>query len=153
MSTPVTQLPPTTAPPGNVRHDEDQIVADVLSEMQSERHPAQMPPSPSPQIPATAPPQIVQQYMLPSQLPSSHSSSMYGHHQQSDKIFGVIEKEHAIRAAIAALVALVLFYPESLSSVYVKIPSIGTHLEQNDKLVRALLLAVLLYVLMWKLNI
>lgn len=148
MSTPVTQLPPTTAPPGNVRHDEDQIVADVLSEMQSERHPAHSSPSTPP--PPAPPPQIVQQYMLPSQLPSP---SMYGQQHSSEKIFGVIEKEHAIRAAVAALVALVLFYPESLSSVYGKIPTLGSHLEQYDKLVRALLLAVLLYVLMWKLNV
>lgn len=143
MSTPVSQLPPSAPPPSNVRHDEDQIVADVLSELQHERRPSSPPPSSAP----THHVANVQQYMLPSAPPSPQQQ------QRGDLVFGVIHRDIAIKVAVAAIAALVIFYPETLSDVYSKVPSIGDHLITYDKFVRALFLAVLLYVLLMKLDI
>jgi hypothetical protein len=143
MSTPVSNLPPANAAPGNVRHDEDQIVADVLSEMRSaqqQKPPVQQAPPPPP------PAHVVQQYVLPTHPP-------FPSQNQPELLFNVLDKTNASRALLAAFVALVLFYPESFENVYSKIPSVGPLLEANDKVVRAILLAVLLYVIMWKLNI
>jgi hypothetical protein len=149
MSTPLSNLPQATAAPGNVRHDEDQIVNDVINEMQQKQMkpqgggggsiPVSVPPM---QVPPEA--HVIQQYMLPTYAPPP---------PQQDKLFNILDKTIATRAFVAALVALVLFYPESLGGVYAKVPGIGAHLEQYDKLVRAVLLAVLLYVIMWKLEI
>lgn len=150
MSTPVSQLPPTSAPPDNVRHDEDQIVADVISEMQHQYNPK--PPSAQVQPPPPAP-QVIQQYVLP-QAPPSPQQYVHGqNHGQSQLLFGVINKDIAIRAVVAAVAAFAFFYPESLSSVYVKIPTVGAYLEPHDKIIRALFLAILFYILLWKLNI
>ena len=150
MSTPVSQLPPSAAPPSNARHDEDQIVADVLSELQNERRPA-------PQQHNSPPPQHhvanVQQYMLPAAPPPSGSQFYHPQQQDNELIFGVIKKDLAIRVAVASIAAFLIFYPESLSDIYSKIPTIGEHLNSNDKIVRTLLLAVLLYVLLLKLEI
>lgn len=144
MSTPVSQLPPSAAPPSNVRHDEDQIVADVLSELQNERRP---PPPPSPPQHHVA---SVQQYMLPSAPPYPSQQQQQNH---GDLLFGVIQKELAIKVVVAALAALLIFYPDSLSDIYSKIPTVGDHLITYDKFVRTILLAVLLYVLILKLDI
>ena len=140
MSTPVSNLPPTAAAPGNVRHDEDQIVADVMNEMRTAQ---QGPPQP-PQPPVPA--HIVQQYMLPTHLPPPLV-------EDREKLFNVLDKIITIRAVTAAMVALLLFYPESFAALYEKIPSVGVHLDAYDKVIRAVLLAVVLYVLMWKLKI
>jgi hypothetical protein len=139
MSTPISQLPSTHAAPGNVRHDEDQIVSDVISEMQGE-YPK---PAPHPH------PQVVQQFALPSSLPPPPS---YYHQQPSELLFGVLDKDHVMRAAIAAIIALAFFYPDTLSPIYEKIPTVGSFLESNDKIVRALLLAIVLYIILWKME-
>jgi len=55
------------------------------------------------------------------------------------------------RAALAAALAYVMFYPGILDAVYAKIP-IG-NLMAFDSVIRVFLLAVVLYLLMWKLNI
>lgn len=143
MSTSVAQLPVTSAQPGTVRHDEDQIVADVLSEMQMQKKPVSPQTSPQPAA------HVVQQYILPSDPPTSHGYPT----ATADTLFGVLDKTNVIRAALAAIVALMLFYPESFSSFYEKIPTLGVHMQTYDKLIRAALLAVLLYVMLWKLDI
>ena len=63
----------------------------------------------------------------------------------------VVDMELVKRAALAAVVAYVMFYPGILDSLYAKIP-IG-NLMAFDSLIRVVLLAVVLYLLMWKLNI
>lgn len=145
MSTPVSQLPPMSTAPSNVRHDEDQIVADVINEMQTESRP-----KPGPSVAPT--PQVVQQYVLPQAPPSPHIPS-YSKARQSDLLFGVIEKEHAIRAGIAALIALALFYPQSFEAFYSKVPKLGPIMEDYDKIIRTALFAIVLYILMWRFNI
>ena len=139
MSTPVSNLPPTTAAPGNVRHDEDQIVADVMNEMRTAQQKQNAPP------PSPPPAHVVQQYVLPTHLPPPVA--------RDDTLFNVLDKTNTIRAVTAAFVALLLFYPESFASLYEKIPTLGVYLDTYDKIVRAILLAVVLYVIMWKLQI
>jgi hypothetical protein len=140
MSTPVSQLPPATvAVPGNVRHDDDEIVADVINEMQNLNKPPAPAQVPAPQMPPVG--HIVQQYVLPTYPPTK------------DLLFGVFDKTMVIRAVVAAIAALALFYAESLEEQYLKVPVLGVHLQTYDKLVRTLLLASLLYILMWKLEI
>ena len=151
MSTPVSQLPPTAAPPSNVRHDEDQIVADVLSELQNERRP---PPPQQQGPPSQHHVANIQQYTLPSAPPSQFYNEQQQRQQQDGElIFGVIKKDVATRVAVASIAAFLIFYPESLSDIYSKIPTIGEHLNNYDKIVRAILLAVLLYVLLLKFEV
>ena len=53
------------------------------------------------------------------------------------------------KAAVAAVIAFVLFYPKTLAMVYEKLPQ----LEAFDPFLRTFLLAVVLYLIMWKFNI
>lgn len=151
MSTPVAQLPPgNAASPVNARHDEDQIVADVLKEM-SDAKPPSPPPHATSHGSSSQAPHIVQQYALPPMPPSFYTPP--SQQEESTTLFGFVEKEHLIRAAVAGIVAIVLFYPDSLEEVYGKVPGIGSKLQPYDKVIRALLLVVLLYVVLWKLNL
>jgi hypothetical protein len=153
MSTPIAQLPPSAAPPGNVRHDEDKVVADVINEMNAmgASSPAHAPPPPQ-----VLQPHVVQQYNLPTHLPSHgvNVNTAYAN-ATAGKLFGIVDKTIMQRALISALAALILFYPESFSALYAKVGvvSISAALDKNDRIVRAILLAVFLYVVMWKLNI
>jgi hypothetical protein len=53
------------------------------------------------------------------------------------------------KAAIAAVIAFVLFYPKTLAMVYEKLPQLTAF----DPFLRTFLLALVLYLVMWKLNI
>lgn len=140
MGTPITQLPATpNGIQGNIKHDEDQVVADVIKEMNISK---------DAQLPLHQPqPQVIQQYMLPQSIPHTYVSS------KASLVFGVLDKTLVTRATVAAIVALALFYPETLSNVYSKVPSLGAVFEKYDKVVRALLLMMLLYIIMLKLDI
>ena len=61
---------------------------------------------------------------------------------------------YAQNAAIAAVIALALFYPASLEAFYQKIPvaRIAALFSSNDKLVRAALFAAIIYVLLMRMN-
>lgn len=141
MSTPITQLPKqTSAQPTVPTSEEDPMVNDVISEMEHEFSASAPPPPPPPPLP--------QQYMPPPMtfpLPTPAMQMMKSPRPWLDILV-------AKRAAMCAIVALVLFYPFEFGFVYEKIPMLAK-MQPYERAVRAVLLAVLLYVLMWKLNI
>lgn len=141
MSTPINQLPPPT---NNVQTiapktaEDDQDVTDVISQMEKEFSASQPPPQ---QHYYNPPPQ---QYSQPIQ----HIYQPIEFRQQP-KLYDL---PTAKRAIICAVVALVIFYPFELGLIYEKVPFL-TKIQPYERAIRALLLAVLIYVLLLKLNI
>jgi len=174
MSTPVTQLP------GNVSNDvinqnitqlEDPVIADVINEMEREvqqQRPQQRPQQPPQQyIQPQAPPQQYMQPQAPQQQQIRQPPPQQVQHvfqqqypvqyPQSLGFFGNqyaswVNTSHAQRAILAAIIAAFIFYPFETGVIYEKIPYLS-NMHQHDRLIRTLLLAVILYVLLLKLNI
>lgn len=124
------------------------MVNDVINEMEREyaqkqpnpsTHAAQAPPQPMMHIPH-APPMVTN-------IPKAYQpTSNYGIPQ------GWIDKKAGQRALIAAIIAFALFFPDDLSAFYNKIP-ILSRLANYDRIIRALVLAVVLYLVFWKVEI
>jgi hypothetical protein len=143
MSTPIQALPQSAQPPPSAKLDDDPVVTDVIEEMQLEfnkpspsSNPA-MPPPPSmaPQMMAHTPPYMA----MPGATPPSKAATWF-------------DSEAAKRAAIVAVIAFVLLYPCDMSDLYAKVP-FGNKISSYDRLIRVGLLAVVLYVVFWKLEI
>lgn len=136
MSTPIHQLPATTS---NVPvTEEDPYVTGVIQEMENEfkKQPTPAPPMPPP------PPQIYMTPMpiaTPMNTPTKPSNTWYN-------------ETFAKRAAIVAVIAFLMFYPNDLTPLYEKAPLLSK-VAAYDRLIRMLLLAVVLYVLFWKLHL
>jgi len=170
MSTPIQQLPPTTA--GGVELPTDPEVMAVLNEMEAEVNAARSAAAAAgaaansaamPQRPAQhhgggpmgqphgahgAPPQMPPGcYFGPSGGLVCGMTGGFGDD-------GLWNSRHAQNAAIAAVIALALFYPASLEAFYQKIPvaRIAALFSSNDKLVRAALFAAIIYVLLLRMN-
>jgi hypothetical protein len=148
MSTPVTQLPAQPASHVATTSEEDPMVNDVISEMESEfQHTQNV---------ATQPP--VQQSYMPSQPPPAYpvappaAPQQFNMHLMSSMQKPYFDLPIAKRAAICAIVALLIFYPFELGFVYEKVPMLA-RMQPYERAIRALLLAVVLYALMWKFNI
>lgn len=124
-STPINKIPAQAS-----QEPEDPEVLAILQEMQQAEAPA-------PSV-VTAPPR----YMTP--LPSPHVVNVPLPEKATYFRVDILQK-----AAAAAIIAFVLFYPKTLSMVYEKLPQ----LEAFDPFLRTFLLAVVLYLVMWKLNI
>lgn len=62
-----------------------------------------------------------------------------------------IDKKAAQRALVAALIAFALFYPEDMSALYAKVPLLN-RFSGHDRIIRTLLLAVVLYLVFWKVD-
>jgi len=141
MSTPIHQLPATAsgAPSASGPQDDPELL-NVLKEMEQEVAAAQGPSHPSPGVQAA--PYIPRAPHGPQAMPRqaiAADSSLWN-------------SERAKNAAIAGVIALVLFYPSTLQAVYGKFPKFSSIFDNYDLLIRALLFAVVLYVLMWKLD-
>lgn len=141
MSTPIHQLPSNTS---NVPVSEDDpFITGVIQEMESEckkQQPAVS--SAPPQYPTHPAPQIYHNTPVPIATPintSKSSSSWYN-------------ETFAKRAAIVAVIAFLMFYPNDLSPLYEKAPMLSK-VAAYDRIIRMILLAVVLYVLFWKLNL
>jgi hypothetical protein len=65
---------------------------------------------------------------------------------------GLIDISYAQRAVIAAIVAAIIFYPFETGIFYEKIPFLS-NMHQHDRMIRTLILAVILYLLLLKINI
>ena len=126
-STPINKIPAQTS-----QEPEDPEVLAILQEMQQVEAPA-----PVPTI--TSPPR----YITPL-APSPHVVNVPLPEKPTYFRVDILQK-----AAAAAIIAFVLFYPKTLSMVYEKLPQ----LEAFDPFLRTFLLAVVLYLVMWKLNI
>jgi hypothetical protein len=136
MSTPINQLPANGAHPPVSGGEEDPFVAGVIQEMENEFKKASPPvtASPSPVPTHYIPTPIITQVVAPKPAPSWY-------HEESAK-----------RAAIVAVIAFILMYPSDLTHLYAKVPVL-LKFATYDHWVRMLMLAVVLYVLFWKLKI
>lgn len=135
MSTPINQLPSNT-PTNPVPTEDDPFVAGVIQEMENEcrkQAPVQQP------IAQHAPPQMYMPMPIATPVAPSKGSSWYN-------------ETFAKRAAIVAVIAFLMFYPNDLTALYQKAPFLSKF-ASYDRIIRMLLLAVVLYVLFWKLNI
>lgn len=142
MGTPVGHLPvPNNPTPGGA--EEDPTVTDVLREMEQEvaaaTQRAAPPPRPSPP-PMMLPPMQMQ---APTRMIVS---------ERDDTAWEGMWNPVALqRAGIAAAIALLLFYPATLQLLFDKVPALA-RFASYDIWIRTALLAVVLYVLMWKLQ-
>ena len=138
MSTPISKLAvPTNVPIQVESQDEDPDVQAVLQEVQK---PASI---------SLPPPSMASQ-------PVYHPQPVY--HQPNIQIYSQpsslswIQTEVAKRAMFAAIIASVFFYPKTFEMIYQKVPILSKVIA-FEWYIRILLLAVVLYLLMWKLNI
>lgn len=138
MSTPLQQLPQGAAPPASAKMDDDPSVHEVIQEMEREFQHAQPTPVAVPVVPMQ--PQAPRMVVHTSIAAPTTSSSSWLH------------TESAKRAALVAVLALVIFYPEDLSALYQKVPVLG-RFAQHDRMIRAAALALVLYVAFWKLEL
>jgi hypothetical protein len=137
MSTPLHQLPAGTPSPTTNIAEDDPMVNDVIHEMEKEFKAKHAPPAPQ----QHAPPQ-------PMYHPAPHAMTTPVMKNKSPWL----NETAAKRAAICAVAAFILFYPDDLSAFYSKNAFLAK-LAPYDKLFRAAVLAVVLYVLFWKLEI
>lgn len=144
MSTPLQNLPQGAAPPPTAKMDDDPAVADVINEMQMEFHHTQ------PQQPKAA----MQQHVAAPPIPNPYIVTTHITPPASPKSDGSawLHPEAAKRAAIVAVIAFVLLHPCDMSHMYEKLPIISKA-AQYDRLIRLAMLALVLYVLFWKLKL
>lgn len=133
-STPINKIP---AQP--TQEAEDPEVLAILKEMQ------QSEPQTTSQVQHTPPP--MQYYAPPPAPPMKHQQPVPAVVTTEAKPFFQIDL--AQKAAAAAVIAFILFYPKTLAYVYEKLPQVVAY----DPLLRTALLAIVLYLVMWKLNI
>lgn len=140
MSTPISKIPINQNVPINTEsHEDDPEVQAVLMEVQQ------------PTLPVK-----IQTYTPP----PPHQSMVMQHamyHQQplmsnNEGMTSFIQTDIAKRALAAAIIATIIFYPQTLQMVYDKVPALGKF-SSYDFVIRTVLLAIVLYLLMWKLNI
>lgn len=148
MSTPIQQIPPQAPAAGSAGAEEDPVVRDVLREMDAEIATAtravapQPPPQAGPRIPVPAPGYAMR--LPPGFRPGPPPAPWTGPHQ----LYNPIAMQ---RAAIAAIIAGLIFYPATLEFVFEKIPALSP-LASYETIVRVALLALVLYLVMWKLH-
>jgi len=151
MSTPISkiQVNPNLPITGESHEDDPEVMAVLQEVAQEPRYvkPAQM----QMQMPMQAPPQ-------------APSHSHYGNGAMVGAAAGAgasagalgdaswLHTDVAKRAVIAAIIAGVMFYPATFQILYDKIPALAK-VASYDVFIRVAFLAVVLYILMWKLNI
>jgi len=135
MSTPISKIPINQNNPiqGESNEDDPEVLA-VLNEVHQ--------PIPHTIVQSFTPP--VQHHNMYNQQPM-----MIQHVNDTSKW---VDSELAKRAIAAAIIATVLFYPQTMQMVYEKVPFMAKF-TSYDIMIRAALLAIVLYLIMWKLNL
>jgi len=131
-STPISKIPVSNQPP---QEEEDPEVLAILQEMQQSNSTPNLQKLPQQVLypnPPPLPPVIANIVTVPTQH--------------------WFKQDLAQRALIAALIAYFIFQLKSIDTVYVTFP-ILEKLQPYDFVIRILLLAVVLYLLMWKFNL
>lgn len=139
-STPISKIP--AQPTQDVEEsddDDDPEVLSILKEMSESERPAPPPPPPR-QQPYKQPP--------PPKAYPPPSANVVQHNLPKS----YIQQDLLQKAVIASIIAAVLFYPKTLDILYSKFP-IMEKFQSFDSIIRVVLLALVLYVLMWKLNL
>lgn len=139
MSTPIHQLPKGTQPAPPLPEDSDAQA--MLTELEQEVAAAKQAYAPPAQV-APPPPQII--HTAPVQAPKAAA--------RPSMIASMWNQQYAQYATIAAALALVFFYV-GLNSVYDRIPKVGSVIANYDKFVRAAMFAVVIYVLLVRLEL
>lgn len=147
MSTPVNQLPQQVNPNMVPPLEEDQEVMDVIKGMESEFQPTQ---SPHASQSMAAVQNSLQFQPVQLQPAPPIKTELYAPPSSSVSKFG-LDMDLLKRAGIVALLALVIFYPTDLSSLYDRSPYLQK-LAPYDKIVRAIVLLVIVYIIMSKFN-
>lgn len=141
MSTPISQLPANAPPPNSVPSEDDSFVTGVIQEIEKECNKPVVSAPPPQQVVHAPHPQMYMPVPIATQIAPSKASSSSWYNETFAK-----------RAAIVAVIAFLMFYPNDLSPLYQKAPVLSKF-AAYDRIIRMLLLAVVLYVLFWKLNI
>lgn len=128
MSTPITQLSSTAAASAPI---EDINVLSVIDEMQQIA---------APQAPAAAP--------RPIMMPPHYMA----HQPKVAATCPWMDRDRGQKALIAAAIALAIFYPGTMQAIYSKLPKFESIFTSYDLIIRALLFAVVIYILLWKLD-
>ena len=143
MSTPVQHLPQGNAPT-SAKLDDDPVVTDVIQEMEMEFNSKHQPQKQQPHQQASqiipSVPAYHQPMVVTTTIAKPHSEASW------------LDSDLAKRAAAAAIIALFVFYPADLSALYQRF-SILNSLADYDRVIRALVLALVLYIVFWKLDI
>lgn len=134
MSTPVHQLPQTTATPSSTAPPmDDPEVLSMLNEMETEvqeatkqQHAVRAPPMPQPMAHA---------HVTPPPAPVIKKTSPKG----------IWNMEVAQKAAIYAVIAAILFYPSTMQFIYSKLPKFESIFSSYDVIIRTILLIVVIY--------
>jgi len=145
MSTPISkiQVNPNLPITGESHEDDPEVMA-VLQEVAQE-------------------PRYVKPVQMPMQMQAPAQAQAHPHYGNGAMV-GVggaaggaadaswLQTDVAKRAAIAAIIAGIMFYPATFQMLYDKIPALAKA-ASYDVFIRVAFLAVVLYILMWKLNI
>lgn len=138
----------------NVLQEVEREVAAAMSARSTANSPTPgMQQAPMPAPPSAAPAvnsALVTPLPMPMPPHGAHATPIFSSHCTGGVCPLFWNSQHAQYAAIAAVLALALFYPNSLETFYQRIPKISGVLMQNDKFVRAALFAVVVYAILWK---
>lgn len=140
MSTPLNQLPSTSSHSGN---PPDPEVINIIQDMVDQEIAAASATGPSSSAATPAPMQVQTSQpvvSVPIHCPMK-PSGMYWN------------SLHAQHAMLAAIIALVLFYPPTLQVAYAKFPKLSGIFESYDMLIRAALFAGFIYFLLMRLDL
>lgn len=136
MSTPISKIPVNQNVPIQAESQEDDPeVQAILQEVQQPKLPVN--------VQAYSPPPMMnsqQMYQISHSLPVKEDTSSF------------IQTDIAKRALAAAIIATIIFYPQTLQMLYEKVPVLGKF-SSYDSVIRTALLALVLYLLMWKLDL
>lgn len=141
MSTPISQIPsnaaPSSAPPVS-----DPEVLNVLQEMEAEVAKATqaMPPSHTPHHPSM--------HMQHMHMPMPTMTPIPLHKESK----GWVDTSLLQDAAIAAVVATIIFYPPTLKFLYARLPAFEGLFESYDFIIRFVVLFAAMYFLLMKLK-
>jgi hypothetical protein len=137
-STPISKIPAQASSDIEESDDDDDPeVLSILKEMSDSERPAPPPRQPT--------------YKQPPPPPKAYpppSANVVQHNLPKP----YIQQDLLQKAVIASIIAAVMFYPKTLEILYTKFP-IMEKFQSFDSIIRVGLLALVLYVLMWKLNL
>lgn len=138
-STPISKIPAQVS--SDIEESDDDDDPEVLSILK-EMSDSERPPMPPPRQPT------YKQHPPPPKAYPPPSANIVQHNLPKS----YIQQDLLQKAVIAAIIAAVMFYPKTLEILYTKFPMMEKF-QSFDSIIRVVLLAVVLYVLMWKLNL
>lgn len=138
MSTPIRELSKSQIP-SNAEPPQDPEILNVLNEMEEEMA-AVNNTRPQQHVPSVV-------HHIPQQIPIQYAP------QQVKKVQSLYQPELAIRSAIIAVVAMIIFYPMTLQIIYSKLPKFTEYFDTYDILIRTVIFAFVVYGIFWKFNI